>query len=166
MITALLLSRASLFSYALSKYELPSNKFSIHLQFRSLGGTVGLAQCGAILSSKVTSSLTDAAKSGVLPASSVAALTHANSDLSSIQSIDALPQDVQALIRNAFRNGTRWAFISLIPWCSLAVFLTAFLSKIPDSDRERKESEKENQVAVSDLGSGEAEKTGGNVHSG
>ena len=140
----------------------------MHLQFRSLGGTVGLAQCGAILSSKVTSSLTDAAKSGVLPASSVAALTHANSDLSSIQFIDALPQDVQALVRNAFRNGTRWAFISLIPWCSLAVFLTAFLSKIPDSDRERKESEekKENQVAVSDVGSGEAEKTGGNVHFG
>ena len=109
--------------------------FAMYSQFRSLGGTVGLAQCAAVLSSKVTSFLTAAAKSGVLPPSSIAALAHASSDLSSIQSIDALPQDVQDLIRDAFRNGTRWAFISLIPWCALAAFLTSFLSMIPDTDR-------------------------------
>jgi hypothetical protein len=112
------------------------------IQFRSLGGTVGLAQCAAVLSSKVTAFLRDAAKSGTVPASTIAALAHANADLTSIQSIDALPQDAQELVRNAFRNGTRWTFISLIPWCGLAVFLAAFLSKIPDSDRLRKEGVK------------------------
>jgi hypothetical protein len=131
------------------------------LQFRSLGGTVGLAQCAAVLSSKVTSFLTAAAKSGKIPTSSIAAISHAKSGLTSIQSIDALPQDVQALVRNAFRNGTRWAFISLIPWCALSVFLTVFLSKIPDSDKIRKESEKkEKEVAAvnNGAGGGEAEK--------
>jgi hypothetical protein len=131
------------------------------LFFRSLGGTVGLAQCAAVLSSKVTSFLTAAAKSGAIPISSIAAISHAKSGLTSIQSIDALPQDVQALVRNAFRNGTRWAFISLIPWCALSVFLTVFLSKIPDSDKIRKESEKkEKEVAAvnNGAGGGEAEK--------
>ncbi len=50
--------------------------------------------------------------------------------LSSVQEIDVLPPDVQALVRNAFRNGVRWAFISLIPWAAAAFVLTAFLTNI------------------------------------
>jgi hypothetical protein len=73
-----------------------------------------------------------ASESGQLSASAIASIAHANSGLISIQSIDAFPQDLQDLVRNAFRNGTRWAFISLIPWAGVAVFL----SKIPDSDEE------------------------------
>jgi hypothetical protein len=77
----------------------------------------------------------------------------------SIQTIDTLPQDVQEAIRNAYRNGTRWAFISLIPWCGLAVFLTLFLSKIPDSDQLRKQGrkDKEKEVVASATGSGVTE---------
>jgi hypothetical protein len=131
----------------------------MYLQFRSLGGTVGLAQCAAVLSSKVSSFLISASQSGVLPPSSIAALSNANSNLMSIQTIDTLPQDVQEAIRNAYRNGTRWAFISLIPWCGLAVFLTLFLSKIPDSDQLRKQGrkDKEKEVVASATGSGVTE---------
>jgi hypothetical protein len=84
----------------------------------------------------VTYLIRAASESGRLSASAIASIAHANSGLTSIQSIDALPQD---LVRNAFRNGTRWAFISLIPWAGVAVFLTVFLSKIPDSDRKMKQ---------------------------
>jgi hypothetical protein len=140
-------SRASLFSCApFLKAAQPSILIYFVIQFRSLGGTVGLAQCAAVLSSKVTAFLRDAAKSGTVPASVIAALAHANANLTSIQSIDALPPDAQELVRNAFRNGTRWTFISLIPWCALAVLLSAFLSKIPDSDRLRKEEKAQGGV--------------------
>jgi len=104
----------------------------LNLFLRSLGGMVGLAQCAAVLSSKVNTFLSSAARSGSLSASS---LSHASSDLTSIPAIDALPPDLQDLVRDAFRNGTRWAFISLIPWCGVSVFLAVFLSKIPDTDR-------------------------------
>lgn len=102
------------------------------MKSRFLGGTVGLAQCGAVLTSKVKSFLISAAESGTLPLSSVAALSNINSDASSLQAISALPEDLQVLVRNAFRSGTRWAFISLIPWCGVNVLLTVLLSKIPD----------------------------------
>jgi hypothetical protein len=92
--------------------------------------------------------LTAAGKSGVLPASEIAKLAHANTDLTSIQSIDSLPQDVQGLVRDAFRNGTRWAFISLIPWCGVAIILTYFLSQIPDSDQVLEVAEKGEKASV------------------
>lgn len=95
-----------------------------------------MAQCAAVLSSKVTTFLTNAAKSGAIPAEYITSIAHANSDLTSISSIDGLPEEIQELVRNAFRNGSRWAIISLIPWCALAVFMTFGLSKIRDSDRE------------------------------
>jgi len=120
----------------------------LSLFFRCLGGTIGLAQCATVLSSKVSSFLIAAMKSSVLPPSSIAALAHANADLTSIQAIDALPQDAQNLVRDAFRNGMRWVFISLIPWCGLAVLLTLFLSKIPDSDQAREATER--GVSVND----------------
>jgi hypothetical protein len=123
------------------------------LFFRSLGGTVGLAQCAAVLTSKVNSFLFSAVQSGSLSASTISSLSHASSGLTSIQAIDALPQDLQELVRNAFRNGTRWAFISLIPWCGVSVFLALFLSKIPDTDRPKETTpnnldEKEAEKAV------------------
>ena len=59
--------------------------------------------------------------------------------LSSLQSISALPPAVQAAVKDAFRNGTRWSFISLVPWAGLAFLATLFLSNIRDTDREARE---------------------------
>ena len=39
-------------------------------------------------------------------------------------------------MRTAFQAGTRWAFISLVPWAGLAFGLALFLANIRDSDRE------------------------------
>ncbi|KAF8212355.1 major facilitator superfamily domain-containing protein [Mycena galopus ATCC 62051] len=106
------------------------------LFFRSLGGTIGLAQCAAVLSSKVTSFLTSAAESGAIPAQYIASIANANTNLNSLNSIDGLPEEIQALVRSAFRDGSRWAIISLIPWCAVSVLLSLGLSKIGDTDRE------------------------------
>ena len=47
----------------------------------------------------------------------------------------ALPADVQALVRDAYRQGSRFAFISLVPWCAIAFIVSLALKRIPDGDR-------------------------------
>ena len=50
--------------------------------------------------------------------------------------INQLPPEVQQIVRDAFRNGVRWCFISLIPWTALALIGTLFLSNIVDTDKQ------------------------------
>ncbi|TBU45918.1 MFS general substrate transporter [Dichomitus squalens] len=121
---------------------------------RALGGTVGLAQCGAVLNGKVTHSLHALVRSGTLSASDTALLQDGlSSGISSLQSLSSLPPDMQQLVKDAYQQGTRWAFISLVPWSGLAVVLTLFLSKIPDTGRGRAE------VAKADVQEKEAAST-------
>ena len=110
------------------------------MQFRSFGGTVGLAQCAAVLNGKVTSAIARLLASGVLSADEAAAVARAAAaGMDSLASIDALPAAVQALVRDAFRQGTRWAFISLVPWAGLAFVASLFLARIPDADAKAEE---------------------------
>lgn len=117
------------------------------MKFRTLGGTVGLAQCSTVLNSKVKSGIASLIRSGILDASAF----NSNSILSAVASIDqinALPGPAANGVREAFRNGTRWAFISLIPWTGLACFMVIFLSKIEDTDKQPAVA---NQNSSSDL---------------
>ncbi|KAI0819975.1 MFS general substrate transporter [Trametes gibbosa] len=109
----------------------------ITLFSRSLGGTIGLAQCGAVLNAKVTHSIRALVASGTLPPADAQALASGlSAGLSSLQGIDTLPPDVQSAVKDAFRAGSRWAFISLLPWAGLAVLGSLFLTNIRDTDRE------------------------------
>lgn len=92
---------------------------------------MGLAQCGAVLNAKVKSSLAHAIESGAISPSDLASLSNARG-LASLQSISELPPALQDAVKGAFREGTRWAFISLIPWAAVAVFLSIFLSNISE----------------------------------
>ncbi|OBZ67215.1 putative MFS-type transporter YusP [Grifola frondosa] len=113
---------------------------ALSLFFRSLGGTVGLAQCGAVLNAKVNSYITSLVNSGMLdPADAASLATGLATGITSIQGISALPPEVQSLVRDAFRDGSRWSFISLIPWSGVAFIGTLFLSNIRDTDREARE---------------------------
>lgn len=86
----------------------------------------------------MTSYLRHLVESGALSAQDAEAIAQASAQgIDSLNSINALPQNVQSLVRDAFRQGSRYAFISLIPWCALAFITSLFLSKISDSDRER-----------------------------
>ncbi|RPD74189.1 MFS general substrate transporter [Lentinus tigrinus ALCF2SS1-7] len=103
---------------------------------RALGGTVGLAQCGAVLNAKVNSIITNMVTSGRLSAEDAGVLANGLANgLSSMQSINALPPDIQTAVKDAFQQGSRWSFISLIPWAGLSVFATLFLSNIRDTDK-------------------------------
>ncbi|GBE80995.1 predicted protein [Sparassis crispa] len=116
---------------------------ALTLFFRSLGGTVGLAQCGAVLNSKIQSHMASLTSSGLLTPAQASELSQSAGSLTSLQSIDALPLEVQALVREAFRSGSRWSFISLIPWAGLACICTFFLSRIKDTNVPQPPSPKE-----------------------
>ncbi|THU95646.1 MFS general substrate transporter [Dendrothele bispora CBS 962.96] len=107
------------------------------LFFRSFGGTVGLAQCAAVLNARVGKYIQNAVASGTISGSDLEDLASASvhsGGLTSLQSISDLPPGLQTVIRDAFREGTRWSFISLIPWAAVVFFLTLGLSNIPDTD--------------------------------
>ena len=120
---------------------------SLNLFFRSIGGTVGLAQCATIMNSKVKEyfSSLSAEALGDLQNISITSLSAQNLD--SLQTISNLPPAVQELVKNAFKNGVRWCFISLVPWTALSFFLVLRLRDIhvrePDEDKKHAQSGKE-----------------------
>ncbi|KAG9313702.1 MFS general substrate transporter [Chiua virens] len=122
--------------------------------FRTLGGTVGLAQCFTILDARaksyissqlayLASTLTPDEYSAV-----VATLLDNPGGLTSVTSLDGLPTPVQDVVRDAFRDGVRWGFVSLIPWLGVGTVLSVFLSKIKDSDAAAKAKENGEEKSV------------------
>ncbi|KAF5370860.1 hypothetical protein D9758_001993 [Tetrapyrgos nigripes] len=105
------------------------------LFFRALGGTVGLAQCGAVLNARVSRFIRHAFESGALSATDAASLVSVAGAIDSLQAINNLPPNLQTIVRDAFRDGVRWSFISIIPWAAIAFLMSLALSRIPDSNR-------------------------------
>ncbi|KIK69465.1 hypothetical protein GYMLUDRAFT_648710 [Collybiopsis luxurians FD-317 M1] len=113
------------------------------LFFRSLGGTIGLAQCGAVLNARVRSYILRAIRNGEIPPAVAAGIGQFSGSGGSLQSIKLLPPAAQDIVKEAFRDGVRWCFISLVPWTAVAFFLTIFLSNIPDPKKARNEASEE-----------------------
>jgi hypothetical protein len=99
------------------------------------------------MNSKVTSGIANLIKTGVLTLADFPNASSAQSSsaggIVSIQQIENLPKPAAEAIREVFRNGIRWAFISLIPWVGVAAIMSIFLSNITDPDFERKRLKKE-----------------------
>jgi hypothetical protein len=85
------------------------------------------------MNSRVRGYITDQVTSGRI--SPLQALQIGQS-LSSVQSqfggISSLPDSLREVVTAAFRDGLRWAFISLLPWLVIAFALCVFLKKVPD----------------------------------
>lgn len=98
------------------------------------------------MNGKVSSYIGDLLKSGTLTAAQAQAisLASASSSTSSLDGIDALPNELQVIVKDAFRQGSRYAFISLIPWVGLSFIVSLLMSNIRDTDR--KPAVPENQV--------------------
>ena len=113
-----------------------------------------------MLNGKVNSYIADLIRSGAISSADASAISSASSSqgLSSLSSIDALPPDVQNAVREAFRQGSRFAFVSLIPWAGLAFIASLFLTRI-DGDQARREHE-ERAVKMGELTSTEEPKVG------
>ena len=116
------------------------------LQFRTAGGTIGLAQLAAVLESKLRSYINNVIRSGAVSPSDGLAILNSLSSLgrgSGNNGIETLPPNLQAIVRAAYGYGTKWAFYSLLPWCGLAAIPCFFLNRIPEvvPDGETKEED-------------------------
>ncbi|KZT21059.1 MFS general substrate transporter [Neolentinus lepideus HHB14362 ss-1] len=87
-----------------------------------------------LMNAKVSAHITSAINSGAF--SDVDVGSWSSSGLSSLQGIDALPEDVQSIVRTAFTIGTRYSFISLVPWAGLAFVTAMFLRHVPNLGRQ------------------------------
>lgn len=106
------------------------------LFFRAFGGTFGLAQCFTVMNGIVDSYITGVIESRKISGPDLAILASLRNSggLKSIQTLDGLPNSVRIVVKEAFREGVRWSFISLIPWAGAATIGSLFLSKIQDTD--------------------------------
>ena len=91
--------------------------------FRSLGGAVGVAGLGAVLSHQVAAQVT-------------AGLTAMGQSVSSAQShqipdLATLPGPVRALFQQAFGEATGHVFLVALPFAALALLCAVFIREVP-----------------------------------
>jgi hypothetical protein len=81
------------------------------------------------MNSRVRSYIIDQVKSGHL---SLADALRIQSSLGSVgqTGIFGLPDNLRSITTEAFRDGLRWAFFSLVPWMAVAWLLVIFLKPI------------------------------------
>jgi EmrB/QacA subfamily drug resistance transporter len=101
--------------------------------FRQLGGAIGTAVFGAVLSSRLSHYLTEefvkAAQSGVkLPAGGASG---AAVDANNIQAIQALPEPIKHIVLTAFTDAMNDVFLVGIPFIVIALIVSFFLKEIP-----------------------------------
>lgn len=99
---------------------------SLSMFFRTLGGTVGLAQMGAVLNAKARTYIASAASSGQY---SLQDISQAASALASDSLIQSLPADIGNLVKSAMSQGVKWSFISVVPWVALGAIMSLFLTR-------------------------------------
>ncbi|KDQ08494.1 hypothetical protein BOTBODRAFT_118640 [Botryobasidium botryosum FD-172 SS1] len=132
-----------------ARFTQPENRIAtivaLNLFFRTEGGTVGLAQLSAVLNSKVRTYLSNTISSGSLSPADAATL--AGESLDSVSSMANLPPQLLQIVRDAFRDGVRWAFISLIPWSCVALLAVLFLSTTKQSTLVRMEASSAGEAA-------------------
>jgi len=141
------------------------------LFFRALGGTVGLAQCFTILNAKVNGYISAQLVSlaDTLSPSDLATLTYLldSGGLTSVTSLDGFSSAVQSVVRDAFLDGVRWSFLSLVPWLGVGCVVSVFLGRIQDPDKEVEVEGGGGQVEGSEVEHAEKEpRTGRDVEAG
>ncbi|KAH7102684.1 major facilitator superfamily domain-containing protein [Auriculariales sp. MPI-PUGE-AT-0066] len=122
-------------------------RYALHIRFvavvvatclvmQTFGGTIGIAQCAAVMNSRVRHAVTAILQSGTLSPEELRLLA-SGADTNSVQSINALPEHLRDAIRAAYNDATRWAFISLIPWTGIGALISPLLSRITVPDAEQ-----------------------------
>jgi len=105
-----------------------------------------------VLESKLRSYIFGLIKSGKLSVDDALkiarGLTSTGGHQSASPGIANLPPHLQQVVKDAYGYGVKWAFYSLLPWCSVAALAVYTLGNIVDTDRaeqERKKLEEKNR---------------------
>ena len=120
-----------------ARFSQPETRTAIvvatNLFFRTAGGVVGLAQLSTVMNSRVRSYITNQITSGsITPLQAFQIFQSLTSVTSEFGGISSLPDQLRDVVTAAFRDGLRWAFISLLPWLGVAFALCLFLKKVPE----------------------------------
>ncbi|WP_228645376.1 MDR family MFS transporter [Microtetraspora sp. AC03309] len=95
--------------------------------FRSLGGAVGVAAYGAILTNKVKSEMTSLMTAAhIRPSGSGATLS-----LGTPEAIGKLPDPIRVIVLEAFARGMQMVFLVGVPAALLGVVAVLFLREVP-----------------------------------
>jgi EmrB/QacA subfamily drug resistance transporter len=109
--------------------------------FRSLGGAAGVAALGALLSTQVTSSISDGLSRLGIPASAT------SSSGGQIPDLAALPAPVRTVIETAYGDSIATLFLVAAPLALIALVAIVFLREVPL----RHTIDLEDEPAVTDL---------------
>jgi EmrB/QacA subfamily drug resistance transporter len=93
--------------------------------FRSLGGAAGVAALGALLSTQVTSSISDGLSRLGIPASAT------SSSGGQIPNLATLPAPVRSVIENAYGDSIATLFLVAAPLALIALVAIVFLREVP-----------------------------------
>jgi MFS family permease len=91
--------------------------------FRSMGGSIGVAALGAVLSHQVADNV----------AKGLAALgvSSSSTESHSIPDLDSLPGPVRAIFEQAFGDATGHIFLVAVPFAVAALFCVLFIREVP-----------------------------------
>jgi EmrB/QacA subfamily drug resistance transporter len=91
--------------------------------FRSLGGAIGTAICGAVLTNRLAHYLDNAAGTGTVDLSGI--------DANNVQAIRNLTEPIKSVVLNAFTSAINDVFLVCIPFIVAAFVIILFLKEIP-----------------------------------
>jgi EmrB/QacA subfamily drug resistance transporter len=92
--------------------------------FRTLGGAVGVSVLGAVLASKVTSSIQSGLAELGVPASSMGGSN-------AVPDVNTLPGPVKDLVERAYGDGIADIFLVAVPLALVALVAVVFLKEVP-----------------------------------
>jgi EmrB/QacA subfamily drug resistance transporter len=93
--------------------------------FRSLGGAIGVSALGAVLSAKVTSSITAGLAAAHIHAGALA------SGSRTLPDVHTLPPQLRAIVEHAYGTGIGTIFLAAAPLGLIALAAIAFIPEVP-----------------------------------
>jgi hypothetical protein len=93
--------------------------------FRSLGGAAGVSALGAVLSSKVTSSIAAGLTAAGLPAGDL------GSGTGTLPDVNTLPGPIRAIVEHGYGTGVAEIFLLAVPLGVIALVAIAFIKEVP-----------------------------------
>ncbi|WP_083259927.1 MFS transporter [Cellulosimicrobium cellulans] len=127
--------------------------------FRTLGGAVGVSVLGAVLASKVTTSIQSGLERLGVPASSMGGSN-------AVPDVNTLPGPVKDLVERAYGDGIADIFLVAVPLALVALVAVIFLKEVPLGTKTGLEERLEKEAALAESTLVDAVAPGGVVEEG
>lgn len=113
--------------------------------FRTLGGAVGVSVLGAVLASKVTSSIQSGLTQLGVPAGSMGGSN-------AVPDVNTLPGPIKDLVERAYGDGIADIFLVAVPLALVALVAVVFLKEVPLGTKTGLEERLEKEAALAGAG--------------